>query len=439
MRLCAVVSAFLLLVSPVFSEEEPVPVRVSVTSQPTGASVVIDGKDRGVTPLVMFDLPPGRHHLKCRLAGYRETDRFFRTDDVRFVEKHEVLEEVKGILLVRSEPAGCDILVDGQSVGTTPRLVANLPVKDRYTLKLRKAGYLEQSFSVKFDGRVPLVKDVKLVRSSGCVDVSSEPVGAEVTVNGIVRGHTPLSVEDVPKGRATIKLSLPGFKEEVRELAINAGDRQMLALSLQGLPGTLHLTSDPEGARFYIDGEAHGKGPVTVSGLKAGEYVVKAEHEGYAAQTKTVVIENGESAREEFKLSNVMGRLEVRTRPVGAQIVFDGRILGVTKSRDRDASTSDVFSVENVSEGEHVLIVRKEGYSEKVLHPVVEREKTEKVDVGLKRVFAPNVRVVTDRGEYEGVFVSSSAFGVVLEVKLGITRSFSKEEIRKIEYLEQAK
>lgn len=416
-----------------FAQQER-PVRVSVTSQPTGASVIIDGRDRGVTPLVMFDLKPGRHHLKYRLAGYDEVDRYFRNDEGPLVEKHEVLHETKGILLVKSEPDGCDILIDGQSVGTTPRLITHLAAKDAYTVKLRKAGYLGQSFSVKFSGRVPLVKDVKLVHSSGCIEVISEPAGAEVTINGITRGVTPLVVEDVPKGRASVKLAMKGFAEEIRELAVNAGDRQTLSVPLKGLPGTLHLTSDPEGARFYVNDEAHGKGPVTISNLKAGKYTVRAEYEGYGTMTKTVEIVNGSSAREEFRLSNIMGRIEVRTIPVGAQVVFDGRILGNTKSRDRDAKVSDVFAIENVSEGEHVLIVRKDGYTEKVTHPKVERKTTLKSDVKLRRVFVPNVRIVTDRGEYEGVFVSSSSESVIVEVKLGITRSFSKSEIRKIEY-----
>lgn len=417
-----------------FAQEER-PVRVSVTSQPSGASVIIDGEDRGVTPLVMFDLKPGRHHLKCRLSGYEEVDRYFRTDEGPLVEKHEVLRETKGLLLVKSDPAGCDILVDGHSVGVTPRLITHLAVKDRYTLKLRKAGYLEQSFNVKFTGRMPLVKDVKLVLSSGRIEVRSEPEGAEVTVNGVTRGVTPLSVEDVPKGRATVKLSMKGFSDEVRELAINAGDSQTLSVALKGLPGTLHLSSHPEGARFYVNDEAHGKGPVTISGLKAGKYSVRAEYEGYGTMTKTVEIVNGSSAREEFRLSNIMGRIEVRTAPVGAQVVLDGRILGSTKSRDRDARASDVFAIEDVSEGEHVLIIRKDGYAEKVYHPEVKSKTTSTVNAKLRRIFVPNVKIVTVRGEYEGVLVSSSASSVTVEVKLGITRSFSKDEIRKIEYL----
>ena len=45
---------------------ESVPVRVSISTQPPGASVIVDGQDRGVTPITLFDIAPGRHHLKLR-------------------------------------------------------------------------------------------------------------------------------------------------------------------------------------------------------------------------------------------------------------------------------------------------------------------------------------------------------------------------------------
>ena len=52
------------------ADEQPaVRPRVSVSSQPSGATVSVDGMDRGVTPLVIYDLGPGRHHLRYRLAG----------------------------------------------------------------------------------------------------------------------------------------------------------------------------------------------------------------------------------------------------------------------------------------------------------------------------------------------------------------------------------
>ena len=102
--------------------------RVNLTSQPSGAIVIIDGRERGTTPVTLFDIAPGRHHLKYRLAGYEDSDMFFNTHEIPgpYIEKHGVLEEVKGLLLLKTEPEGADIQIDGVSVGQTPRLITNL-------------------------------------------------------------------------------------------------------------------------------------------------------------------------------------------------------------------------------------------------------------------------------------------------------------------------
>ena len=94
------------------ADEQPaVRPRVTVSSQPSGATVSVDGMDRGVTPLVIYDLGPGRHHLRYRLAGYEDRDRFFTMDEGPVLEKSETLVPEKGLLLLRSDPPGCAILV----------------------------------------------------------------------------------------------------------------------------------------------------------------------------------------------------------------------------------------------------------------------------------------------------------------------------------------
>ena len=432
MKRTAFMSVILAVAMCAFSDSPP-PTRASITSQPAGAAVMVDGRERGTTPTMLFDLKPGRHHVKYRLAGYVECDRFFRVDEGAFVECAETLVEEKGLLLLRTEPEGCNITIDGVSAGQTPRLVTDLSAKDAHTVRLRKAGYQDQTMTVRFDGRKPLVRTETLVLASGVISIASDPPGAEVTVNGIERGVTPLEVAGVPKGRAVVKFHLDGFADETRELAINAGDRQTLQIAMKGLPGTLRLTSVPDGARFYVNEESCGKGPVTLTGLKPGEYSVRAEMEGYGTQTKAVMIANGASLSEEFRLSNVMGRLEVRTSPVGARIMFDGRMVGTTKSSDPGAEFSDVLAIENVAEGEHTLVVRKDGYSESVRHPKIRSEKTSQANVRLRRIFRPDTEIVTARGSYKGVLVSVTPDAVVLEVSMGITRSFSKDEIRRME------
>lgn len=444
MRRCSIVRLFGCLIASLAlsltaNAADKVQVRVSVTSQPSGATVVVDGKDRGTTPITLFDLKPGRHHLKYRLAGYCERDRFFSTDEGPFIEKNEVLVEEKGLLLVKTDPPGADIQVDGVSVGRSPRLITHLAAKDTYSVRLRKAGYQDQKISVKFEGRKPLVREETLVPASGTIDISSEPSGAEVTVNGISRGKTPLTVTEIPRGRAVVKFKLEGFEEEVRELAVNAGDRQALPVALKGLPGTMHLVSVPDGARFYLNDEARGKGPLAITGLKPGEYKVRAELEGYGTVTRTVTLGNGTSAREEFRLSSAMGRIEVRTSPVGAQVLFDGRPVGLTKSSSPDADVSDVLAIESVLEGEHTLVVRRDGYEEAVRHPKVESTKTLPCNVRLKRVFVPDVEIETARGTCRGMFVTRTPELWTVEVSLGITKSIPVGEIRKVNWLKKDK
>jgi len=409
--------------------------RVVVTSQPVGATVIVDGRDRGVTPLTLFNLTPGPHHLRYRMAGYVERDRFFTTDEGPVLEKNEVLVEETGLLLLKTEPAGANVEIDGVSFGQTPKLVTTLPVNGSYTVTFAKTGYQPLKIAVKFNGREPQVREEKLVLDSGTLNVVTEPAGAEVTVNGLVRGMAPTVVRDVPKGRASVRVRLQGYKEERRDLALKAGDEQTLELKLTPLPGKLFLTSEPEGAKFYLNDEVRGTGPLTLSDVAPGTYAVRAEKEGFGPLERQVTVGNGASVREEFKLSNVMGRIELRTEPAGATVVLDGKILGETKARE-GAETSDTFAIENVLEGEHTLIVRLHGYQEVTRHPKVRSTKTSQANVRLKRLFTPNVEVETIRGTYTGVLVKNSADSVELEVKLGVTQSFPRAEIRKIRFID---
>jgi len=415
--------------------QESKAIRCDFTSQPDGASVLVDGSMRGVTPLTLYDLGPGKRHVRFEMPGYEGVDEFLFLREGGFFQKNAVLNPVKGLLLLTTEPEGCDISLDGLSLGRTPRLVASLDAKDVYRLLLQKPGYQPRTVEVKFNGRVPLVKRESLIVDSGVIEVTSEPSGADVVVNGQPRGKTPLTVRDVPKGRATVMLRRPGFDDAVREISMVAGESQTLFIRLVGLPGTMSLSSVPEGARFYVNDQPQGRGPVSLSNLKPGEYTIRAEMDGFATSSKTVALENGGAIVEEFRLENVMGRVEVRTIPAGVQVFFDGNNLGATKARDGEEGASDVFPIENVREGEHTLVLRREGYAETTKHPVVENQKTATVNVKMKRVFTPDVEILTDGGTYRGVLISNTPSGVEVEVSLGINRTFQHSEIRKLNFL----
>ncbi len=415
--------------------DAPRAARVSVMTHPKGATLSFDGEVRGQTPLMLFDVKPGCHHLNFTLPGYREKDVFVKTDEGQVVDFAETLEEETGLLLLKTDPEGCKIRIDGVDVGETPRFIGNLTVKEAHTIQLSKLGYQDQKISVRFQGREVVVREEKMVLDSGSLEIKSEPAGASVIVNGVKRGVTPLALSGIPKGTAVVKIEQDGYKDETREIRMNAGEKETLFLSLVALPGTLHLLSQPSGASFYVNGEPRGTAPLTIANLKPGTYEVRCEKEGFGVVEKTITLENGGSVREEFVLSNVMGRIEVRTLPGGADVYLDGKKVGVTKAVGED-EISAVFPIENVMEGEHQLVVRKEGYLDVSRTVRVQSKKTAKHHrVTLKRAFIPNVEVETFDGVMRGVFKSQDDQTIVIEIKPGTTYPIPRNIVKKVDFL----
>ncbi len=430
--LCAALAVAAAMCS--FAEKREHSIRADFASQLEDVTVFIDGARAGATPLTLFSLEPGAHHARYEKDGYESADDFFSIlPEMTHIERHAVLEPVKGLLLVTTDPAGCDVSLDGLSLGDTPRLITSLDARGTYRLLLKKAGYQSRTVEVRFNGREPLVRHERMIRDSGVVTVESEPAGAQIFVNGLQRGVSPLTLSDIPKGRAKLRIEKAGYLPQTREIVIAAGDEQNVRVVLEGEPGSLYLTSVPQGARFYIDGKPHGPGPHTLSPFPAGKHSVRAELDGYGVVTREISIGLGESVSEEFRLESIRGRLEVRTVPSGALVIVDGRAVGTTKGGESPTDRSDVLTIENLDVGEHTVVVRKDGYGEVVYHPVVENSSTAQLSARLKRVFKPNIRLTTPTGVYSGVYVDSTPDTFTIEVSMGITRAFRREDILKAE------
>ncbi len=406
--------------------------RVDFRSSPKGAKVLVDGKVRGQTPLRLFDIRPGNHHATLLLPDYEPAELFFTVQEGAYSSQYAELVPVKGLLLLQSEPAKCDISLDGLSLGTTPRLVTSLDAGGTYRLLLQKPGWQSRTVEVKFDGRTPLVKKETLLLDSGTLQITSDPEGASVTVNGIARGKTPLLVKRIPKGRATVTLTLDGYAEEVREFALNAGESQNVFIRLEGLPGTLRIATVPESARIYVDDVAQGKGACALNGLRPGSYTVRAELEGYGTVEKPVRVGNGQTVVEELRLRNVMGGFDVRTSPSGVKIYLDGRYCGLSRSSDPSATLSDLLQIPNVKEGEHTLLAKAEGYAEYARVVKAESSRILPLKITMRRIFTPDIELETDTGTYRGVLLGQDETSLQVEVALGVSRTFMRETVRRV-------
>jgi hypothetical protein len=110
----------------------------------------------------------------------------------------------------------------------------------------------------------------------GTVTFTSEPVGATVAIDSVVKGVTPLKIS-VAAGQHTLEVTI-GSAKRVQALAVEAGailaQHYEFAAAGTAQGGALDITTDPPGARVEIDGTPRGVTPLRLSSVPAGDHRV---------------------------------------------------------------------------------------------------------------------------------------------------------------------
>lgn len=123
--------------------------------------------------------------------------------------------------------------------------------------------------------------------------VQSRPPGAQVKIDGEVKGATPLTVR-LDAGAHVMEVQSGKAEPRVIPLTITAGVQTSQYVELQGVAqtGTLEIRSEPSGARVTIDGRPRGTTPVTARDLTPGDHTVVVESGGRKVQ-QAVRVEAG--------------------------------------------------------------------------------------------------------------------------------------------------
>jgi iron(II)-dependent oxidoreductase len=110
--------------------------------------------------------------------------------------------------------------------------------------------------------------------TTGVLEIKSIPEGASIYLNEVHKGETPLTIDALEPGTYKLELKQDTYGAE-QEVLVEAGRRQDISIQLEELFGSLELSSQPQGAMLYIDGEFRGESPLTVSDLSIGSHQLK--------------------------------------------------------------------------------------------------------------------------------------------------------------------
>ena len=409
-----------------------------VTTDPSGATIYLDGKEAGDSPLTLPAIKPGRYVVTARLKGHIEERTVVMLGPGSQETADLSLRRITGIALIESTPSGAEITINGAHGGRTPALLKDLPMgKSRITLS--KTGYKDQTLEHMVESARPALITTTLKSDMATLRVSTVPAGARVELGGISHGTTPTTIEGIEAGTHTLTISLAGHKPHSSTVTLQAGaDPKVVQLRLEELGSSLQVVTIPSGARIYVNNRFEGLSPLDLTDLQSGDYRIRAEKKGTDPLARTVTLEPGQSITEEFRLSDNTGILQVITEPVECDVFVDGQKIGTTKALHGGGDVSEPLEIDTILEGEHIIQVSRSGYVARKMTVKITKGEATPLHVKLKRRFIPTHKILRKEGDsVTGILLDPGKGGIVrIETAPGIIREIEPANIRRIQSID---
>lgn len=258
------------------SPEAPAPTGVLVVeSRPSGAEVVVDGRVRGATP-IRLSLPPGAHSMELTAPGGRPRVIPLSIqaggESSQYIELESAAVDA-GRLMIKTEPSGARVSIDGKPRGMSPLNLDDLTPGDHEVLLESDLGTVRQSVTVRPGATASLL--VPLVTTgaplSGWVAVSA-PVEVQLFENGRLIGTSQSERIMVGAGGHEIEVvnETLGYRAK-RNVQVPAG--RVASLKIELPKGTMSLNAVPW-AEVWIDGEKVGETPIGNLSIPIGAHEV---------------------------------------------------------------------------------------------------------------------------------------------------------------------
>jgi hypothetical protein len=252
---------------------------LSVQTNPPGAAVFVDGVAHGNTP-ARISLKAGAHILELRGRGVP------RSIPVTVAPGAEVSQYLElpqtptlGSLLVQSDPAGAQVLVDGVDHGKAPASVAGLtPGEHEVVLQGAGGPPVRQRVVIEAGVTASVLAPVSTAAPgpvSGWVAMKA-PVTIEVRENGRLLGTSDTDRIMLAAGRHELQLSNETLGYQATR-AVQVPSGRVATVNVELPQGVININAAPW-AEVFIDGRRVGETPIGNLPVTIGPHEVVFRH-----------------------------------------------------------------------------------------------------------------------------------------------------------------
>jgi len=234
------------------------PGQLAVESTPEGAQVQFDGASdpSWVTPFALTNLQPGQHAIVVSKAGYSTESRTVHIFPGNRTSANIHLAQLMATLVVKSDPAGANVYVDGRDMGTkTPAQVS--VDKGQHLVLVRMSGYLDETQAGQYTmgqtysftptlrplgntdnikiggGKMSRLFGGKAQPNQTTVSIHTSPKGAQVSINRhMIEKNTPVDLILDP-GNYEVEIELSGYAPIKKIVTATQGGKVSIDETLQ--------------------------------------------------------------------------------------------------------------------------------------------------------------------------------------------------------------
>lgn len=354
---------------------QPALIELTAGGEFAGATAEIDGKSIGPIPATAR-VAPGRHQVVVTKDGYQRWERWVEVAESQRSTLDVVLQKVeaqRGEILVTSNPSGATVTVNGAPKGVTPTVVEQLTAGP-YLVEVALQDYVKASQTVNVEPGKRAIFDAQLVKEKGDtgeLKILADIDDAVVYLDGEAIGKAPVTQGNVRPGTHQIEAKSPRGYYAEQAAEVRAGEltvvRLKMVLTAPPDKGTVRVVSTAPDAEGSLDNGEWKPLPTVFADVDAGSHVVRVRAAGFAAWSKTVQVERGQTLEVVAELGQA-GRVEVETKDGReAELFLDGKPIGKTP-----------FSGD-VPAGTHTLLVQREDGKQEEFQIAVSNERVVKV------------------------------------------------------------
>jgi DNA-binding beta-propeller fold protein YncE len=194
-------------------------------------------------------------------------------------------------------------------------------------------------------------------QSYGSISVNSNPKGAEIYLDDVYEGLTPLKLDNINLGQRGIKIVMSGYQEWASYISILPSQTTKVFADLmpQQSYGSISVNSNPKGAKIYLDNVYKGLTPLKLDNINSGERDIKIVMSGYQEWTSYISILPSQTTKvfADLMPQQSYGSISVNSNPKGAKVYLDNAYKGLTP-----------LKLDKINSGQRGIKIVMSGYQE---------------------------------------------------------------------------